>query len=130
MLAMKFTALVTILSVVLTFVFSGRVGGYRGKGGIAAPATSGSVEFERAFRVHYNTIEQLVIFLPVLWLSTPVIGDVWAAALGGVWLIGRLLYASEYMKDPASRAPGMFMTVIPTGILAVASLWGVFRQFF
>ena len=130
MIAMKFTALVTILAVVLTFMFSGRVGAARGKGGVEAPKTTGSEEFDRAFRVHYNTIEQLVIFLPVLWLATAVIGDVWAAAVGAVWLAGRVVYASAYMKDPASRAPGMFMSIIPTGILALSSLWGVLRQFF
>ena len=48
-----------------------RVGRMRGK--VLAPATSGDPEFEKAFRIHYNTIEQLIMFLPMLWLSEKVL---------------------------------------------------------
>ena len=91
MIAMKYTALITVLAVLITFFFSARVGKFRGQG-VPAPATTGTPEFERAFRVHYNTIEQLVLFIPLLWLATGVLGDVcgsgsrrsldhWAAAV-------------------------------------------------
>ncbi len=62
MIAMKYTALVTIAAVILTFLLSTRVGLARAKLGIAAPATSGQLEFDKAFRIHMNTIEQLVLF--------------------------------------------------------------------
>lgn len=129
MIEMKFTALITIVALVFTFVLSGRVGGLRIKTGVAAPAITGHPEFERAFRVHYNTIEQLVLFLPLLWLSTQVVGDVWAAAIGLVWIIGRVLYANTYMKDPDKRGPGMIMTVLATGVLSLVCLWGVVAAF-
>ena len=121
MIAMKYTALVTVLAVIWTFYLSARVGAFRGKGGVAAPACTGTPEFERTFRTHCNTVDQMVLFVPVLWLA--------AAVIGAVWIVGRILYASEYKKDPTTRAPGMIMTVVPMGILALASLWGVIRQF-
>ena len=65
MIAMPFTALVTVAAVILTFVLSMRVGAMRQKHGVKAPATTGHPEFELANRVHQNTIEQLVLFLPL-----------------------------------------------------------------
>ncbi|MBV9063492.1 MAG: MAPEG family protein, partial [Alphaproteobacteria bacterium] len=64
------SALVTILVLILYVAMGARVGRMRGKHNVAAPATAGHPEFERAFRVHMNTLEQLIIFLPLLWLAT------------------------------------------------------------
>ena len=129
MLEMKFTALVTLAALALTFGFSGRAGAMRPKFGIDAPATTGHPEFERANRVHYNTIEQLVLFLPLLWLATGVVGDGWAAGLGVVWLVGRLVYARAYQRDPGKRGPGMIVTVLATAALALITAWGILQAF-
>jgi len=129
MIVMKYTALVTVLALVYTFVLSGRVGGMRAKFGVSAPAMSGHPDFDRAFRVHMNTIEQLVLFVPLLWLASGVIGDVWAGAVGALWIVGRAIYASGYSKAADKRGPGMIVTVLATGILAVATLWGIIQAF-
>ena len=129
MIAMKYTALVTVAALVFTFMLSGRVGALRGKLGVDAPAMSGSPEFDRAFRIHMNTIEQLVLFVPLLWLSTSVLGDPIAAGVGAVWIVGRIVYANAYSKDATGRGPGMIITVLSTGVLALATLWGVIRGF-
>ncbi len=129
MIMAKLTALVTIAAILYTFVLGARVGALRGKTGIAAPATTGDPIFERAFRVHMNTIEQLVVFLPVLWLSVTVIGDVWTGLAGVVWLAGRVFYASGYMKDPTKRGPGMLITLSATLVLIVVTLVGIVRGF-
>lgn len=129
MIAMKFTALVTLVAVVQTFFLSSRVGLARGKLGIEAPATTGKPEFDKAFRIHMNTVEQLVLFVPMLWLAASVVGDVWAAAVGSIWIVGRVVYASGYRKDVAKRAPGMLMTVFPTAVLAVITVWGIIQSF-
>ena len=129
MLQMKFTALVTLATLALTFVFSGRVGAMRPKYGIAAPSTTGHPDFERANRVHYNTLEQLVLFLPLLWLATSVIGDAWAAGLGVVWILGRLVYARAYQSDPSNRTTGMLITLSATAALALSVAWGLLQTF-
>ena len=120
MLQMKFTALVTLATLALTFVFSGRVGAMRPKYGIAAPSTTGHPDFERANRVHYNTQEQLVSFRPSLGLAPSVIGDAWAAGLGVVWILGRLVYARAYQSDPSNRTTGMLITLSATAALALS----------
>ena len=129
MIEAKLTALVTVLSVVYTIYLALRVGGQRTKTGIAAPATTGHPDFERAFRIHMNMVEQMIVFLPVLWLSVAVIGDLWAGIAGFVWLAGRALYAVSYTKDPAKRGPGMGIAMLATMVLIVASLVGVVRGF-
>jgi glutathione S-transferase len=45
--------------VYIGFVF--RVGGARSKYGVKMPMTTGNLDFERVFRVHYNTLEQLPV---------------------------------------------------------------------
>ncbi len=129
MIAMPFTALVTVGAVVLTFVLSLRVGAMRQKHGVKAPAVTGHPEFERANRVHQNTVEQLVLFLPLLWLALYVLGDAIAGLIGAVWIVGRIVYANAYARDPAARQPGMAITSVPTAVLLLATLWGIVQGF-
>ena len=129
MIAMKYTALVTVAAVVLTFVLSMRVGKMRQKHGVKAPSTTGHAEFERANRVHQNTIEQLVLFLPLLWLALYVLGDAITGLIGAVWIVGRVVYANAYARDAAARQPGMGITMLPTAALLLASLWGILQGF-
>lgn len=100
------TALVTCLVILMYFVFSFRVGKARGTYGIKAPAISGHPDFERVFRAHMNTLEWMPIFLPALWLFAVYISDAIAAALGVVWIIGRILYMTGYAKAADNRRPG------------------------
>jgi uncharacterized membrane protein YecN with MAPEG domain len=129
MIVMKFTALVTLAALLLTFALSGRSGSMRRKFGIAAPATTGNLEYEKANRIHYKTIEQLVLFLPLLWLGAAVIGDSWAGLIGIVWLVGRILYATAYRRDPAKRGPGMIVTLLATSAVGASVVWGIVRAF-
>jgi len=110
-----FTALVTCLAVLFYFFTSFRVGKARGTFGIKAPAISGNADFERVFRVQMNTLEWMPIFLPSLWLFAFYINDALAAALGLVWIIGRVLYLTGYSQAAAKRGLGF-------GIQGVAAL--------
>ena len=103
------------------------VGNARGKYGVAAPATSGHPEFDKRHRVHMNTLEQLILLLPLLWLAVPVIGDATAAAFGLLWSVGRIVYARAYFGDPAKRTLGFGLTMLPTLVLLFAALYGAVR---
>jgi glutathione S-transferase len=129
MVTMKYTVLITIVALVYTFILSARVGARRLKLGIDAPAISGQAEFDIAFRIHMNTIEQLVLFIPMLWIAVTVVGDVWAAAIGAIWVIGRIIYAIGYTAGIDKRGPGMLITVLSTVALTVISFWGVVQAF-
>ena len=123
---MHYVAIVTVVALLQFFWFGWQVGVARGKYNIAAPATSGNEMFERVFRVHMNTLEQLVVFLPALWIFASYISPLWAAVLGAVFIVGRALYARTYVKDPKSRSPGFAMTALPILALLVGILiWAV-----
>jgi len=116
---MEYTTIVTIL-ILLQFTWFGiQVGSMRAKHDVKAPAMSGAPEFERMFRIHYNTMEQLVVFLPALWLYAYMVNFLWAAGFGVVFLIGRFIYHAAYLKDPASRSVGMTVTFLPATVMLI-----------
>ena len=127
MIAFPLTVLSSIAALVfyiVTFLVAGRA---RGAYAIAAPAVSGNIEFEKRYRVQMNTLEQLVLFLPALWLAAPVLGDRAAAAIGAVWTLGRILYAVAYVRDPKTRSLGFMLTAVPSLVLLIAALWRAIR---
>ncbi|OJU86560.1 MAG: hypothetical protein BGO13_03940 [Burkholderiales bacterium 66-5] len=119
---------VALLAVLLYIAFTVLVGRQRMQGRVVAPATTGDPAFERAFRVQQNTLEQLVAFLPALFLA----GQYWSpnviAGIGVLWLVGRVLYRFEYTRDPNSRAVGFILTLLPTVALVLAALWGALTR--
>lgn len=119
---MHYTPFVAMLSLLLFFGFTLKVGQARGKFGIKAPATAGHADFERVFRVQQNTLEQLMLFLPSLWVFGLMISDLWAAVLGLAWIAGRVLYAMGYYKEASARGRGFLLSIGATGILLLGSL--------
>jgi uncharacterized MAPEG superfamily protein len=127
-LATLLTAIVTVLAVLLFFWTGFRVGGMRGKHAIQAPATTGHPEFDRAYRVQMNTLEQLVIFLPLLWIANAyfhMLSPLLVGALGLVWIVGRIVYAFAYMADPAKRGMGFTIAILATAGLLILSIVGI-----
>ena len=123
---MPYVAIVTVAALIEFFWFSILVGKARAKYGIAAPATTGHEVFERYFRVHMNTQEQLVLFLPALWIFAYVISPVWAAGFGVVFIIGRAIYCASYVRNPKSRSLGFGLTTLPTMAMLIWILvWAV-----
>jgi glutathione S-transferase len=119
------TALVTLLALIVYLITGFGVGRARAKYSVAAPATTGDPQFERHFRVQMNTLEWLPIFLPSLWLYAVYWGDQIAAAIGGVWIVGRLIYMTTYVRDPKSRSAGFSIQGLAALALLIGSLVGV-----
>jgi len=116
------TAIVTLLAL-LAYVWMGvRVGGARRTSGIAAPAMSGDPMLERYLRVQGNTLEWLPIFLGSLWLFAHYWGDLPAAVLGLVWIVGRILYALGYSAAAEKRELGFMVQMIATAVLLFGAL--------
>jgi glutathione S-transferase len=118
--AYPLTAIGTLLIVALTFTFSFRAGQGRLKHDVPAPSVVGPDEWNRTFRVHANTIEQLILFLPVLWLFAVLVGDMHAAIAALVWVATRVVYAKAYAADASKRAPGFLGGI---AVLLVIFLW-------
>jgi|TARA_Y100000310_G_scaffold325974_2_gene390251 uncharacterized membrane protein YecN with MAPEG domain len=122
---MAIVAIVAVLAIMQYMVFSALVGRARGTYGVEAPATSGHEMFDRYYRVHQNTLEQLVAFLPGLWVFGSHVSPLWAAGLGVIYLIGRVVYFRAYTKDPKSRGTGMLIGFLPTVVLVLGGLIGL-----
>jgi glutathione S-transferase len=121
------SAAVTILAI-LFFVWTFlRVGQMRSKHDVKAPTMTGPLEFESAVRVQMNTLEQMIIFLPLLWLATRYFHLLaWLpAAFGLLWVIGRVIYMSGYMTAPERRSTGFLVTTVASLALLVLSIWGI-----
>ena len=124
---MVFAAVATLLAVFYTFFLSMKVRKMSDFHNVQSPATTGNIDFEGAFRAHQDTIEQLVIFLPCLWLGAAFIGNLLAGALGLVWVGGRLVYVNAY-EARESRFLGMWITILPTMGLFLAALFGIVQR--
>jgi uncharacterized MAPEG superfamily protein len=121
------TAAITLGALTLLFVIGALVARARGQYGVKAPATTGHPMFERHYRVQMNTLENAVIFLPALWLCAFSTGDRWAAALGAVWLVGRIWYGFAYVADPRRRSGGFGLATLAWAGLMVGSALAVGR---
>jgi uncharacterized MAPEG superfamily protein len=119
---MSYVHIVAALAVLQYLVFGALVGRARGQYGVRAPATTGHEQFERAFRVQMNTLEQLVAFLPALLLASFYWPGTIVASVGAVYLVGRLVYRRAYIADPAKRGAGFVLTILPTFVLLLATL--------
>ena len=124
---MAWVDLVALLSIIQLVVFGVLVGRARGQYGIAAPATSGHPVFERYFRVHMNTIETLLVFLPALWIAARYWPPRYVALVGAVYLVGRVVYLKAYVREPKSRSLGFSLSMLPTLALVLAALVGALR---
>lgn len=122
-----YTAAATLLALLLYLVLVMAVGRARGKYGIKAPAVTGNEHFERTYRVQMNTVEQMVFFLPALWLYALLVNDIGAAVGGLIWVIGRAVYAAGYIAEPTKRGTGMMISFIAQIGLFVGALYGVAR---
>ena len=115
------SAAVTIIALIVYFVLGANVARARGRYKVAAPAVDGDPAFARVYRVQQNTLEQIVLFLPALWLFALTVGDPWAGLIGLVWPIGRILYARGYYRDAEKRGPGFILTMAPTMVLLIGA---------
>jgi uncharacterized MAPEG superfamily protein len=121
---MAWVEIVTLLALIELIVFGVLVSRARGTYGVAAPATSGNPIFERYYRVQANTIETLIVFLPALWIAASYWSARIIALIGVVYLIGRILYLVDYVRDPKRRGTGYVLSMLPALVLVIAGLVG------
>ena len=114
--------LVTLLALLEYSILGAMVGRARQTYGVEAPATTGNPDFERYFRVHENTLEALIVFIPAFWIFSLAVNYNFAVALGLLFLIARIIYAQGYLSAAKKRAPGAIATAAINVILVLVSL--------
>ncbi|MGB0921865.1 MAG: MAPEG family protein [Alphaproteobacteria bacterium] len=120
-----FTGLITLMALGQYMLFGILVGRARAKHSVPAPAITGHPEFERMFRVQQNTLEQLIVFIPALWLFAAYISDFWGGLVGIMFIVGREIYMMGYVKQAEKRSLGFGITFGASAILWVGSLVGI-----
>jgi uncharacterized MAPEG superfamily protein len=119
---MIWTELVILLALAVylgTMVHCARM---RARHRIMAPATTGHPDYERAFRVQQNTLEQLVVFVPAVWLFSALVNPLVGAILGAIWVLARALYAVSYIRAPEKRGPGFIIAFVTLIVLVAGAL--------
>jgi len=120
--------IVTLLALFEYSILGVMVGRARQTYGVEAPATTGNPDFERYFRVHENTLESLIVFIPAVWIFSLTVSYHFGVALGLLFVIARIIYASGYLSAAAKRAPGAIATAVINTILVLGSLiWIVIK---
>jgi glutathione S-transferase len=125
-----FPALVLGLALLLYVGVFIAVGRARLRYGVKAPAVTGAPEFERAFRVQQNTLEQLIWFVPSLWLFALYASPLWAGIIGLVWVAARAHYAFSYYREPEKRGPGFVVGFASAAVLLVGAILGILADLF
>jgi glutathione S-transferase len=121
---MIYPALVTIAALLVYLWIIAGVGRARFRHRILPPVVTGPEDFERAIRAQQNTVEQLVIFLPALWLCAQFLSPVIAAWIGALWVVARIFYALGYWKSNR-RYPAFGVNILSSIALLLGALWGI-----
>jgi len=117
-----------ILLAVLQYVVTGLiVGRARAWYGVAAPACVGHPKFERWFRVHQNSLEMLIAFIPALWLFGWWVSPTWGVAVGLVFVAARIIYTAQYVAEPRTRQFGAGLSFAAVLVLVIGGLVGLVR---
>ncbi|PZU92819.1 MAG: MAPEG domain-containing protein [Pseudanabaena sp.] len=125
-----FPAISTLGALIVYFGLGIGVGVARFKYKISPPQTTGNEAFERVYRAHQNTLEQIVIFLPALWLYSIFVDPNLGAILGAVWIVGRIAYAWGYYIEAGKRAAGNAIASLATLFLIFGTLFNLVRGLF
>ena len=119
---------ITLVTLVFYLGLAMHAARLRGRHGIEAPAMGGHPDFDRATRIHANTLEVLVPFLVALWMCAIFWAPLPAAVLGIVWLFGRVIYVFGYWSAPPRRQPGFILAMIALVLLLIGTAYGLFRM--
>ena len=122
---MELVYFMIMLALLEYVVMAALVGRAREKFGILAPTMTGHPDFERVIRVHLNTLENLIIFVPAVWIFASYVSALWAAILGFVFVVARAVYAVGYLRAAEKRSIGAAVTGLVDLVLVVGGLIGL-----
>ncbi len=124
-----FLLMVTVAALIAYLISVLLVGKARRKYGVQPPTTSGPDQFNRSFRQQQNTLEQLVLFLPSMWVFAWYHSEEWAAVIGSVWVVSRVAYSFAYISASQKRVIPFVLSLGATIILLIGGIIGAAQSF-
>lgn len=124
---MVWVSAVVLVAVLQYLVLGMMVGRARVRYHIVAPACTGDPIFERWFRVHQNSLEMLIAFIPSVWLFGMWVSPTWATGIGVLFIAARIIYAAQYISDPKTRELGAGLSFLSTVVLVLGAIYGLIR---
>lgn len=125
--AVILTAAVTLLAILITIAFAIMVSRVRREFHVPPPAITGPGEFERTVRIHANSVEVMVLFVPALWLATLYFHGWIVPLIGLIWCLARIAYYFGYRQEAAGRMPGFVISQLALLALVILAAIGVFN---
>jgi glutathione S-transferase len=127
---MEYPVIIILLALIQYLLFGLRTGISRGKYNVLPPKTTGHETWERMFRVHQNTLEQLIVFIPALLAFSYYISAQWSLVPGIGFLIARQVYSYKYIQNPPTRTfpPSFLINVIMVLATLVAVIVSLVKQ--
>jgi glutathione S-transferase len=122
---MPYVDLVAVIAVLQYLSFGSLTARARARAGLKAPAVTGDEGFERMYRVQMNTLETMIAFLPALFLAAKYWPALLVAGIGALYVVGRHVYWRAYVNNPAKRAIGFALSMLPTGVLLLLTVVGI-----
>lgn len=127
---MELVFIVMLTALIHYLILGGLVGKARGDFGVQAPATTGHEKFERIYRAHQNTLENLIVFVPAIYIFAVYVDPLWAAGIGVVFVLGRIVYAVSYISAAEKRGKGAMVTGLANAVLVLGGLAGAVVSMF
>lgn len=70
----------------------------------------------------------LVMMLPLMATAAHFWNPLWVVVPGVLFVLGRFVYWTGYVQQPAKRLPGNIMTVIAVGLCLLATVAGLVKS--
>lgn len=119
------SALATIFSSLLAFWLAYNTGMVRAKHKAPPYEHTENKDVWISCRAHMNTIEMMVVYLPLLWVATIFGPSTIAGIVGLVWFASRVWYAQGYLKNPKQRQAPFMIGLACIGITALLGFYGL-----
>ena len=123
--AIQFTAIVTLLAILIAIGTAILVARTRRATGIQPPAMGGDPRLERALRVQGNTVEGFIVLVPSLWLAALYFQGWIPPVIGLVWCLGRIIFAAGYISAANKRHVGFTISMLSVLALVILAGFGI-----
>ncbi len=95
-----FTIMVTVIALLHLFALDVYLSFHKFKHGVKDSEIVNDQNFQKINKIFKNATQELVLFLPLIWIFSLITSDNLTGLVGIAWLITRLNYDFSYFRHP------------------------------